>query len=214
MKRINKKLFLITTVAVLLPLLAGLVMWNHLPETMTTHWGADGKPDGTASRAFAVFATPLFLLLMHFVCVFSTLFDDDNKKQSSKVLAIAYWAMPLVSLYAGIMIYGAAFNLHIDAMQVMTLLMGVLFIIIGNYLPKCTPNSTIGIRIPWTLQDTENWRHTHRFGGKCFLACGLALFPCALLPSRMQLSAVLILLLITIASCTAYSYHLHKKKRP
>ena len=56
---------------------------------------------------------------------------------------------------------------------VMTVLIGVIFTIIGNYLPKCKQNYTIGIKIPWTLNNEENWNKTHRFAGWLWTVCGI-----------------------------------------
>ena len=122
MKRINKKLFWITALITLLPLFFGLVMWNRLPDVMTTHWNAAGEADGSASKGFAVFFTPLFLLFMHLFCVGATALDTGNEKQSKKALYIAYWCMPAVSVFAGGMIYGTAFDVSADPMQVMNVL--------------------------------------------------------------------------------------------
>ena len=55
---------------ILLPLLAGLVLWNRLPESVAIHFGPDGQPDGWSGRAFAVFFMPLFILAAHLLAVF------------------------------------------------------------------------------------------------------------------------------------------------
>ena len=52
---------------------------------------------------------------------------------------------------------------------------GVLFMIIGNYLPKCKQNYTMGIKLPWTLDDEENWNRTHRFAGFLWVAGGVVI---------------------------------------
>ena len=56
----------------------------------------------------------------------------------------------------------SALDYSIDANLILEILMGALLIIIGNYLPKCRQNYTIGIKIPWTLADEDNWNRTHR----------------------------------------------------
>ena len=50
----NKKMILFTLVLLLLPIVMGLFLWNQLPDTVVTHWGADNQPDGYSSKAFAV----------------------------------------------------------------------------------------------------------------------------------------------------------------
>lgn len=90
---------------------------------------------------------------------------------------------------------------------------GLLFVIVGNYLPKVKPNRTIGIRVVWALQDEENWNATHRFSGKIWVAAGLLSMICGLFSDSM---AALILFVASIASATfgsiLYSYLYYKKK--
>lgn len=214
MKRINKKLLLITSLAVLVPLFLGLILWNRLPDRMTTHWNAAGEADGYSGKGFAVFFTPLFLLVMHLVCVGATLLDNSNKKQSPKALYVAYWAMPVVSLYAGYAIYGTALGISLNASQCLNLMMGVLFLLIGNYLPKTRQNKTVGIRLPWTLKSEENWHKTHRLAGKVWMLGGLLLvLSVFLMPLQGQIIALLIVLGAIVIVLTAYSWQLHKKEK-
>ena len=213
MKRLNKKLLLITALVVLLPLLAGLCLWNRLPDTMVTHWNAAGEADGHAGKAFAVFFAPLFLLFMHLVCVGATLLESANEKQSKKALYIAYWAMPVVSLYAGGMIYGTALGVNFEPTQGMNLVLGLLFVFVGNYLPKCQPNRALGIRLPWTLADADNWHKTHRLSGKVWMLGGLVLTVLSFfLSPGMQIAAFAITLTILVLVPLVYSYQLHSKK--
>ena len=212
MKRIHKKQFLISSLVVLLPLFVGLMMWNRLPDVMTTHWNAMGEADGYSGKAFAVFFTPLFLLVMHLVCVGATLLDTQN--QSSKALLIAYWAMPPVSLYAGYTIYGTALGVSLHASQWLNLVMGVLFLLIGNYLPKTRQNKTVGIRLPWTLRSEDNWHKTHRLAGKVWMIGGaLLVLTTFLLPLKGQMIALLAVLGVIVVLLTVYSWRLYKKEQ-
>jgi uncharacterized membrane protein len=91
------------------------------------------------------------------------------------------------------------------------LLIGLLFIIIGNYLPKARQNYTIGIRIPWTLANEENWNRTHRLAGYLWMICGvLMILLCLtrLLPAPWTVGLLLIMVLVPCG----YSYWLHARK--
>lgn len=93
---------------------------------------------------------------------------------------------------------------------IMSLMIGVLYIALGNYIPKVKQNYTVGFRVRWTLDDEDNWYHTHRFGGKCMVIGGILM---------MAASPVInIWLLITVAFVPAllpilYSYIYYKKKQ-
>ena len=80
MTKKNKKIILITSMITILPILAGLILWNKLPEQVATHFDANGIPNGYSSRAFAVFGPYLICLFAHLFCAFGTL--ADPKKQA------------------------------------------------------------------------------------------------------------------------------------
>ena len=82
----NKAKILLSSAVILLPAVYGIIMWNHLPDTMATHWGADGITDGTAGKALAVFGLPLLYLLVHLFCLWLTLRDQEKRQQSRKAL--------------------------------------------------------------------------------------------------------------------------------
>ena len=178
----NKGKVLASSVVILLPILVGLLLWNKLPDQLTTHWGADGTPDGWSGKAFAVFALPLILLAAHWLCLLFTSKDPGNRGQSRKVFSLILWIMPAVSLISNGVVYAAAFELEIRMEMVMMLMLGVMFIAIGNYLPKCKPNRTIGIRIKWTFESEANWAATHRMAGRLWVVGGLLFIACGFLP--------------------------------
>ena len=121
------------------------------------------------------------------------------------------WLCPLLSALMSVLTLGNALG-KVDTTSMpffVTVFLGVLFVIIGNYLPKCRPNYTIGIKLPWTLHDEENWRFTHRVGGFAFSIAGVlvifsAFFGAFWMPFAILLLAVLI---PTIASAVYFYKH-------
>ena len=90
-------------------------------------------------------------------------------------------------------------------------MLGLLFLIIGNYLPKARQNYTIGIKIPWTLANEENWNRTHRLAGYLWMICGiLMIFNCLtrFVPAIWLFGILLIMVLVPCI----YSFWLHAKK--
>ena len=61
--KLNKWKWIVSSAVILLPIIFGLIFWNQLPDSMASHWGADGVVDGTASKSFMVFGMPMILLL-------------------------------------------------------------------------------------------------------------------------------------------------------
>ena len=91
----NKWQLIISSVIILMPILAGVLMWNYLPEQLATHWGVGGDPDRWSSKSFAIFGMPLIFLAVHWICIFFTTLDPRNKDQSSKIFGMIFWILPV-----------------------------------------------------------------------------------------------------------------------
>ncbi len=209
----NKKQVILSSISILLPILIGIVMWNALPDRIATHWGVDGTVDGWSSKAFAVFGLPLILLGLHWICIAGTMLDPKNKEQSSKVFGMIMWLIPLISLSMNGATYAVALGYADSMIFAVRILVGGIFIIVGNYLPKCKQNHTIGIRIPWTLKNKENWNKTHRFAGKVWVLGGVFLLLTLFLPMAAFVYICLGVTIVMVAITILYSYHYDKKQR-
>ena len=204
----NKKLLISTSIIILLPVLAGLLLWSRLPEQIPIHWNAAGEVDGWSGKAFAVFGLPGFMLVIHLLCSMVTFLDPKNNDQGSKVLNLVLWICPVMSILASALVYGWALGLELSVEILMPVFMGILFIIIGNYLPKCKQNYTIGIKLPWTLDSEENWNATHRFAGKVWSIGGIVVVLTAFLNT---VYALLGILLVMAFVPMLYSFLYYKK---
>ncbi len=209
----NKIKILLSSLVTLSPIVAGLLLWDKLPANMTTHWGMDGTADGSAPKAFAVFGLPFILLALYWLCLWVTSLDKKQKDQNPKAFGIIFWIMPAVSLAANGMLYSVALGGTINAVRILPLLLSVMFICIGNYLPKVKPNRTMGIRIFWTLGNEENWSKTHRLAGKVYVLCGLVIVGAAFLPMYWMISSSTIAILTGIVWPLLYSYSIYRKHR-
>ena len=94
----NWSILLITSIVILLPILAGLFLWNQLPEQLPMHWDANGQVDGWGSKTFVVVCMPLIMLAFQWVCVLATMADPKQKDHSEKVLQLVFWIIPLLTL--------------------------------------------------------------------------------------------------------------------
>lgn len=169
-----KKTLILTSIIIILPILIGVLLWNQLPDEMATHFTFDGIPNGWSSKGFTVFGLPLLLLACQWFCVFATFQDPKRKNMSEKLFNLVLWIIPAASVIVVIACYGYALGYETSDASWAGGFLGILFIIIGNYLPKCRQNYTMGIKLPWTLHDEENWNHTHRMAGYLWVICGLA----------------------------------------
>ncbi len=206
----NKLKIIISSLIVLLPMLFGLIMWNRLPDIMTTHFGADGNADGFSGKAFAVFVLPCILLVLHFICLLFTLFDKKQKEQSKKALGMIFWIIPMISLSVNAIMYCIAFGKEINFSLLMPMFIGIPFILMGNYMPKIKQNKTLGIKVKWALNNEGNWNKTHRFGGKAMVCGGFVMLISVFLPAKAMISVTFATMIITVLAPIVYSYLVYK----
>ena len=209
----NKKLLILTSVLTLLPIPVGLLLWNRFPETMAIHWGFTGQADGFASPDTIVFTLPLIMLVGHWVCVLATALDKGNRNRNGKLQQVVLWVIPLLTNLSMLGIYALALGVEFSPVAWTMVPMGILFAIIGNYLPKTRMNATMGIKVPWAYSSEENWNATHRFAGKIWMAGGIAIALCALLPLKWATVAMLLLFLILVVLPIAYSWRYYRMQK-
>ena len=152
-------------------------------------------------------------LLGHWLVLLVVFSDRRNREnQSRKAVRLIFWIMPAVSLLTG----GVTALLQRGVQSASTLStamamgFGLLFIVLGNYMPKFRQNSFMGIRVKWTLESEANWNATHRMGGKVWVAGGFACLAGAMLPVK-AMGAVFPVVLVTVALAPiVYSYYYSK----
>ena len=204
----NLKVLIITSVVILLPILAGLILWNQLPERIPTHWNAAGEIDGWSSKPFAVFGLPAILLAVQWLCVLGTAADPKKAAHPQKVLQLVFWIFPVISILMFTLTYIAALGGQVRVEVIMPIFMGLVLAIVGNYLPKCKQNYTIGIKIPWTLNNEENWNKTHRFAGWLWTAGGIVIMLTGFFGGFWIFFVVMLLMVL---APVLYSYILYRR---
>lgn len=203
---------ILTSMITILPVLVGLILWNRLPDQIPTHWNAEGVVDGWSSKTFAIFAIPGFLLVCHLLCILASNADPKKKNYSGKMLSIVFWICPVIALLMMVIVYGTALGMKLKVDVIMMILMGVMFLIIGNYLPKCKQNYTMGVKLPWTLNDEENWNYTHRLTGKVWVVFGILMLLCVFMPAKAMIVTMIAVLLAAIIVPVVASYSFYRKK--
>lgn len=207
----NKRKLILSSIVILLPIVFGLLIWDKLPDVMTTHWGVDNQADGWSSKSFAVFGFPFLLLAIHWLGMWITAKDPGQKNQSKKALGMIFWMVPAVSLVTSAMMYGIALGNTVNIGSVLFGMMGLMFVGIGNYLPKVKQNYSLGIKVTWALRSEENWNATHRFGGKVWVIGGFFLVLAAFFPVEYSVLVMLPTIFVLALVPTVYSYLYYKK---
>ena len=209
MKKRLSKLTIITTVLTLLPMILGAVLYDRLPDVVTTHWGFNNEPNGWSPKWLACFGLPVLMAVMNLIIGIAT---DSNRQQisttSSVVVNICRWITPVLTLILMPIILYYSLGVEMNIEKIVCTIVGVLFVVLGNYLPKCRRNYIIGIKLPWTLKSEENWNKTHRLGGFVWMICGIIMLISAWAgTSWVTVVALFAMIIIPMV----YSYILHRR---
>lgn len=209
----NKLKAVLSSVVILLPILFGVVMWNDLPVNMVSHWGGDGVADGSAHKGFMVFGIPLIFLAIHWLCLLVTSLDKKSTQHNTKIVTLIYFMLPVLSLAVNGFIYSAALEKEWNMGALLPVFIGVMFLVLGNYLPKTTRNRHMGIKLRWTMGNDENWQKTHRLGGRLWVISGVAILLTAFASLEVVFAVLFAVILLSVVVPTVYSYRLYKKHK-
>ena len=207
----NKGKLILSSVILLVPMVVGLLLWNRLPEQMPIHWNASGEIDDWSSKAAVVFLLPLILLALHWLCIGITCLDPKSKDMTAKMMGLVVWVCPFIALVVMTLTYAAALGYNLSVEILMPLLLGAMFLVMGNYLPKCKRNYTIGIKVSWALDDEENWNATHRFAGKVWVLGGAVMMATSVF-GNVILLPVITLVMASVPVVYSYLYYRKHKK--
>ena len=208
----NKTLLTVTSTVTLFPILWGVMIWSQLPNQIPIHFNIADQADNFQPKPLVVFGLPIFLLLVHLFVIFMIGRDPKNRTMNEKMVKVIYWLIPIVSLSVFYLIYSKALGSTTNPSIFVSALLGLIFVMMGNYMPKLKVNHTVGIRLPWTLQSEDNWHKTHRLAGKLWVLGGLIL----LLDAGLQFAVPYVMGIVILAIVPIpilYSYQISRKSR-
>jgi len=209
-----KKIFLILVYLVSFTgIIVTAVLYPSLPEVIPMHWDMNGVIDsyGTKLQAFIMPVVSVFLITA--MLLFPRI---DPKKESYKSFGMHYDIFIFVlSLFFFVMqsiILKASFNpASIQMNNLMPVIIGSLFSVIGMLMPKFAHNYFIGIKLPWTLSSTENWEKTHKFAGPVWIAGGVLTILCGFLLAAYAFYVSMAIIVLMVLVPAVYSYILFKR---
>ncbi len=188
-------------------------VFTVLPSIVLYIWGSFIEKENTLKDFFAFpISISLFLLVIFWICILFSFYDNEKNEQSEKVINLILWIIPFISILMSVVMLLVSLGGDKYVSNIMAVFLGIVFMVIGNYLPKCKQNRTIGIRIKWTLTNEENWNKTHRFSGFVFTICGVILIVVSFLSEKFIFALFPIVVLVACVASTLYSYLYYKKQ--
>ena len=193
------------------------IVWNTIPATVPLHANLKGEVDRYGSKNELITITLLltavnvivYLLLPQVYRIDPKRYASENK---SRLYRIAFAVSVFISAVLCLLIYSSIHESIEFTTRFILAGVGLLLAVVGNYMYNIKPNYFAGIRLPWTLNNDDNWKKTHLLGGKLLFAGGLLIAVICLFAS-FPLSMILmiaIVFLIMLITCI-YSYNLYKK---
>lgn len=199
---------LLQPLLVFLALSATALAWARLPERMPMHWNIAGEVDRYGSRAEGALLLPLVMVATW--AMMRVLPRIDPRRASYAKMAGTYDLVITIVLASLLVLHvtilAVALGYPVDVSTVAPLVVGAVFMVIGNVLPRARPNWWFGIRTPWTLSNDRVWARTHRVGGYAMLAAGLGMVMVAFVPGSGAKLALLVLTGLCALVPVVYSY--------
>ncbi|MFA5080836.1 MAG: SdpI family protein [Candidatus Paceibacterota bacterium] len=199
---------------VALVVISSFYFYSHFPNIVPTHWGISGEVDGWGSRNTA-FIIPAIIIGMYLM--FLLLPFIDPKKEKYEQFTKPYHVFKnILILFMAVMYFVASFaalGYDLPVGTIIPVMVGLLFVIMGNYMSKIKRNWFIGIKTPWTLSSEEVWNKTHRFGGKMFIFGGILMAIEPFLPVVSRLPVFIFTIIILSFGTMGYSYLVYLKEK-
>jgi len=198
---------------VLIPFIYLAYIWNTLPETVPTHWNANGEIDGWGNKRKLILIPFMLPVLFYIILTIVPKIDPKKKIEAmgNKFYNIKFSLTLFMSVLALFILYSSKTHSFTNP-NIIVLLIGLLFVILGNYMKTLKPNYFIGIRTPWTLESETVWKKTHKMAGKYWFFGGLLIIIFSLILDK-KLNTTLFIIITSIIALTpiVYSYLLFKK---
>lgn len=190
----------------LLPFAYLAYIWSSLPERVPMHWNASGEIDRWGDKSETLMIPILMTGLVYVLFLIIPKIDPKGKLESmgnklNNFRMILTCFMSVLSLY---ILY--SIKTHNADPKMLFPLLGLLFAFLGNYMKTMKPNYFIGFRTPWTLENEEVWRKTHKLGGMLWFVGGLLMTFTFLLDGKAQLYTFMAIIIVISIIPVAYSY--------
>ena len=214
----NTLLRRIVWIVMIIPAIYLAIIWKQIPQTVPMHFDINGKVDSYGTKSSLLWLVIGLTILNAVVyLIVSNVYKIDPKKYAAlnkdRLRRIAFYVVLYLAAIWVLLIYQIAHNDVSHMMKFVFIAMGLLFALLGNNMYNIKPNYFAGLRLPWTLENEDNWRRTHQFAGRLWFFGGLAFAVVVfLLNDQWAGYAGAITLAILILIPVFYSYNLYRNE--
>lgn len=203
-------------ILILLAVAVTIWLYPRLPDPMPTHWNFQNEVDGYSSRAAGAWLMPLMAAGIYLLLVAIPFLDPRRENVAS--MADLYRLVRLgmtgfMTLLHIVLLMAVLYGRSDLVGRAVPAIVGLLFLLIGNYMPRMRPNWFMGIRTPWTLSSDTVWRKSHLLGGRLFMLAGFTLFLIPFLPEAVASIALIAVILVAAFLPIVYSYVIFRREQ-
>lgn len=213
--KLNFKTEIFPIAIIMISAIAAAYFYRHFPDLVASHWNFKGEVDSYSSKTAGTLMVPGMLAALYLLFTFIPFLDPKVSRYSE--FRSAYLQIRNAILLFMLMIYFAlgAVNLGLktDIGTIVPVLVGALFIFMGNLMGKIKSNWYVGLRNPWTLSDSDVWNKANRFSGKTFIISGILIAAEAFVPDNMKLAVFIAAIAIAVVGPTVYSFILYNRNK-
>lgn len=207
------KKHLFPLLSIMISVIVWLFAYQHLPAQLPVQWGMDGQVNRYASTFSAFLLLNGILVAVYAMMLFLPRLDPKKGNYNKFTRTYSIMCNVFIALFLAISIVTvlAGIGTPISINRVVPVAVGILFMILGNYMQTIKPNWFVGIKNPWTISNDEVWRKTHHLGGRLFIGGGLLFIIEPFLPRSVSSILLVGFIVVLVGVPMAYSYILHKR---
>ena len=215
----NRILNRVVWIIILIPVIYLGIVWKKLPEKIAMHFDIRGNADKYDSKnEFLLFMGIMVVVSIGIYLLLTNIYRIDPKRNAAdnkgRLQKIGFAIIVFLSAIECLVIYigrEGSFKLNV---RFMLALVGVFYAVIGNYMNNIKPNYFAGFRLPWTLENEDNWRYTHHLASKLWFAGGLLITViCIFTSTTVSIVSMFAIIFLATVIPVIYSYKFYKKQK-
>ena len=195
MKKINWRFIIFTCLICLMPICLGLFFYEELPETMAVHFNIENEADNFASKNFTLFGIPLIMVALQIFCCIISDINENRKGNPPKLVKIAKWIIPFLTVIIYVLTLLVGLGKTVDIGKIISIVLGFMFLIMGNYMPKMSYDDAKGNINPMPKTE-KSFKKMMRYFGYTFVIGGIAIIGAIFVSNKVAFITIMAMCLL------------------
>lgn len=218
MKKVDWKIIVITVLIIWSPMIVGAIVYKDMPEMVASHFNIYGQPDAYLNKWMILFGLPIVMSFFQIFCCYINDIRNVNALQKPKVEYIFKCIIPVLNFVVYFLCIGYTLGIHYDMRLVMMTLMGCIFLLIGNYLPKTSGTYKTNVslikkfeNLKWYNYNPALRQKMYRIQGITFVIFGFLFILSVLVPAVYSVSVVILMIIVMLGETMYFVRIIYKE---